>query len=40
MLGVSPAGELPEEFQALIAKEIRNWSDIARAADIKAVGEP
>ena len=40
MLGVSPAGGSPEEFQALIGKEIRSWTEIARAADIKAEGEP
>lgn len=35
-LGVSPAGGSPEEFRELIAREIRNWTEIARAANIKA----
>jgi tripartite-type tricarboxylate transporter receptor subunit TctC len=39
VLGVSPGGGSPEDFQVLIAKEIRNWTEIARAADIKAIGE-
>ncbi len=34
--GVSPAGGTPAEFQALIATEIRNWTETARAANIKA----
>jgi tripartite-type tricarboxylate transporter receptor subunit TctC len=34
--GVSPAGGTPAEFQALIATEIRNWTEVARAASIKA----
>jgi tripartite-type tricarboxylate transporter receptor subunit TctC len=34
--GVSPAGGTPEEFQTLIATEIHNWTDVARAASIKA----
>ena len=35
-LGVAPAGGTPEEFQKLIASEIRNWTAVARAANIKA----
>jgi tripartite-type tricarboxylate transporter receptor subunit TctC len=35
-LGVAPAGGTPEEFQTLIATEIRNWTAAARAANIKA----
>jgi tripartite-type tricarboxylate transporter receptor subunit TctC len=35
VLGVSPGGGSPEEFQALISREIRSWTEIARAADIK-----
>src|SRR5439155_27368950 len=35
-LGVAPAGGSPEEFQKLIATEIRNWTAVARAANIKA----
>jgi tripartite-type tricarboxylate transporter receptor subunit TctC len=34
--GVSPAGGTPAEFQALISTEIRNWTETARAASIKA----
>jgi tripartite-type tricarboxylate transporter receptor subunit TctC len=34
--GVSPAGGSVEEFQALIAREIRNWTGVARTANIKA----
>ena len=34
--GVSPAGGTPEDFHKLIATEIRNWTEIARAANIKA----
>ena len=33
--GISPAGGKPEEFQALIASEIRTWTETARAANIK-----
>jgi tripartite-type tricarboxylate transporter receptor subunit TctC len=35
-LGISPAGGTPEEFQRQIATEIRNWTEIARSANIKA----
>jgi tripartite-type tricarboxylate transporter receptor subunit TctC len=34
--GVSPAGGSVEEFQATIASEIRKWTEVARAASIKA----
>jgi tripartite-type tricarboxylate transporter receptor subunit TctC len=34
--GISPAGGTPEEFQATIASEIRKWTEVARAANIKA----
>ena len=34
--GVSPAGGTPEDFHRLIATEIRNWTETARAANIKA----
>jgi tripartite-type tricarboxylate transporter receptor subunit TctC len=34
--GMSPAGGTPEDFQKVIATEIRNWTEIARAANIKA----
>jgi tripartite-type tricarboxylate transporter receptor subunit TctC len=34
--GAAPAGGTPSEFQAVIATEIRNWTDIARSANIKA----
>lgn len=33
--GVSPNGSTPEEFQALISREIGQWRDIAREANIK-----
>jgi tripartite-type tricarboxylate transporter receptor subunit TctC len=35
-LGVAPAGGTPAEFGKLIATEVRNWTDVARAANIKA----
>jgi tripartite-type tricarboxylate transporter receptor subunit TctC len=35
-LGISPAGGTPEAFQRQIATEIRNWTEIARSANIKA----
>ena len=34
--GVSPAGGTSEEFQKVIAGEISNWTEVARAANIKA----
>ncbi len=33
--GVAPTGGTPEEFQALITREINQWRDIAREANIK-----
>jgi tripartite-type tricarboxylate transporter receptor subunit TctC len=33
--GISPAGGRPEDFQTLIASEIRTWTETARAANIK-----
>jgi tripartite-type tricarboxylate transporter receptor subunit TctC len=33
--GVSPTGSTPEEFQALIAREIAQWRDVVREANIK-----
>ncbi len=33
--GVSPTGSTPEEFQALISREISQWRDVAREANIK-----
>jgi tripartite-type tricarboxylate transporter receptor subunit TctC len=33
--GVSPAGGSVDEFQSLIAREIRNWTEVARTANIK-----
>jgi len=35
-LGISPAGGSPDEFQARISREIRGWTEIAHAANIKA----
>jgi tripartite-type tricarboxylate transporter receptor subunit TctC len=34
--GVSPAGGSAADFQKVIANEIREWTEVARAADIKA----
>jgi tripartite-type tricarboxylate transporter receptor subunit TctC len=34
--GISPAGGTPEEFQKLISTEIHNWTEIAKATNIKA----
>jgi len=33
--GVSPTGSTPEEFQALISREIAQWREVAREANIK-----
>jgi tripartite-type tricarboxylate transporter receptor subunit TctC len=33
--GVSPTGGTPEEFQALIAREIKQWRDVVREAGVK-----
>jgi tripartite-type tricarboxylate transporter receptor subunit TctC len=33
--GVAPTGSTPEEFQALISREISQWRDIAREANVK-----
>jgi tripartite-type tricarboxylate transporter receptor subunit TctC len=33
--GVAPSGGTPEEFQALITREINQWRDIAREANVK-----
>jgi tripartite-type tricarboxylate transporter receptor subunit TctC len=35
-LGVASAGGTPAEFGALIATEVRNWTEVARAANVKA----
>jgi tripartite-type tricarboxylate transporter receptor subunit TctC len=34
--GIAPAGGTPEEFRRSIASDIRNWTETARAANIKA----
>jgi tripartite-type tricarboxylate transporter receptor subunit TctC len=34
--GIAPAGGTPAEFQRTIATDIRNWTETARAANIKA----
>jgi tripartite-type tricarboxylate transporter receptor subunit TctC len=34
--GVSPAGGTPDAFQAIISSEIKNWTAVAKAANIKA----
>ena len=33
--GVTPTGSTPQEFQRLISTEIRQWTEIVRAANIK-----
>jgi tripartite-type tricarboxylate transporter receptor subunit TctC len=33
--GVTPTGSTPEDFQKLIATEIRQWTEVAREANIK-----
>jgi tripartite-type tricarboxylate transporter receptor subunit TctC len=33
--GVTPTGGSPEEFQALIKREIQEWTEVAKAANIK-----
>ncbi len=34
--GISPAGGRPEDFARIIATDIKNWTETARAANIKA----
>jgi tripartite-type tricarboxylate transporter receptor subunit TctC len=34
--GMSPAGGTPEDFHKVIGTEVRNWTETARAANIKA----
>jgi tripartite-type tricarboxylate transporter receptor subunit TctC len=34
--GMAPAGGTPDEFDRLIAAEVKQWTEVARAADIKA----
>jgi tripartite-type tricarboxylate transporter receptor subunit TctC len=34
--GIKPAGGTPEDFQKVIESEIRQWTEVARAANIKA----
>ena len=34
--GIHPAGGTPEDFQKVISSEIRQWTEVARAANIKA----
>ena len=34
--GISPAGGSPADFQRTIAADLKNWTEIARAANIKA----
>ena len=33
--GIDAAGGSPEDFQKIISTEIRNWTEVARAANIK-----
>ena len=34
--GMSPAGGTPQKFQSVIVHEIKVWTEVARAADIKS----
>jgi tripartite-type tricarboxylate transporter receptor subunit TctC len=34
--GINPAGGTPEDFQKVISSEVRQWTEVARAANIKA----
>jgi tripartite-type tricarboxylate transporter receptor subunit TctC len=34
--GAEPGGSSPDEFASMIAREVKEWSDVARAAGIKA----
>jgi tripartite-type tricarboxylate transporter receptor subunit TctC len=34
--GVEPVGNSPEEFRAIIAREIPQWREVIRAANIRA----
>jgi tripartite-type tricarboxylate transporter receptor subunit TctC len=34
--GISPAGGTPADFQRTIATDLKNWTEVARAANIKA----
>ena len=33
--GVTPTGSTPEEFAQLISTEIKNWTEVAREANVK-----
>ena len=34
--GIAPAGGSPADFQRTIATDLKNWTETARAANIKA----
>ena len=34
--GVEPVGSTPDEFRALIAREVPQWREVIRAANIRA----
>ncbi len=33
--GVTPTGSTPEEFRHLISSEIKQWTEVAREANVK-----
>ncbi len=35
-MAIDPSGNTPEEFRGIIARDIKKWTAVARAADIKA----
>ncbi|MDB5318324.1 MAG: hypothetical protein JWO24_4168 [Rhodospirillales bacterium] len=35
-LGIDPVGGTSDEFKALIASDIKTWTEVATAANIKA----
>jgi tripartite-type tricarboxylate transporter receptor subunit TctC len=35
-MSIVPSGNTPEEFRAIIARDIAKWTAVAKAANIKA----
>jgi tripartite-type tricarboxylate transporter receptor subunit TctC len=35
-MAIDPSGNTPEEFRAIIARDIKKWTAVAKAANIKA----
>jgi tripartite-type tricarboxylate transporter receptor subunit TctC len=35
-MGIDASGNTPEEFRAIIARDIRKWTAVAKTANIKA----